>query len=323
MPYKIAVLGPIPRDFITTYQNQTITRYGAITHTVIALANLLQNQGKIIPVTHVRKKDFDAIQEIFSPYPCVDMSHIETEHDRGDVIQLKFIDQNNRLEKQSGFMHPIRPSDLEDLLDCDMFVILPVTDFEVGLETLSYLKKNSKGTIIFDAHGPTCTVTPSGDRTLRAWVDVNTWLPYIDILKMNREELESCWYKKEYDWKELVEGRKISLPEAAEYCLSMGVKALYVTADTQGCYAFYMEGGKLKQELVPAVPVSHVVDTTGCGDSFNGGLAFGYLKTKNFIKACQYANACGAFRTQGKDFSVFKSLEETEAVIQQVYGAKK
>lgn len=321
MPYKIAVLGPIPRDSITTYQNKHITRYGAITHTVIILAKLLQASDRIIPVTHVRKKDLKSIGDIFSDYSNVDLSHIETEHDRGDIIELKFVDQNKRLEKQCGFMHPIRPTDLEDLLDCDMFIILPVTDFEIGLETLSYLKKHSKGTIIFDAHGPTCTVTTTGDRALKAWVDVEAWLPYIDILKMNREELENCRYKKEYGWQELTDKKKAPMEEVAASFFSLGLKSLVVTADTTGCHAFYKEGGVLKHELVPAMKVDHVVDTTGCGDSFNGGLGFGYLKTKNLIKACQYGNICGAFRTQGTDFSVFKNLKETEAVIKRVYGS--
>lgn len=320
MPFKIAVLGPIPRDSITTYQNKSITRYGAITHTVIILAKLLQNNDRVIPVTHVRKNDFDAIQAIFSDYPNVDISHIETGHDRGDIIRLKFIDQNKRLEKQCGFMHPIRPSDLDDLLDCDMFIILPVTDFEVGLETLSYIKKNSKGTIIFDAHGPTCTTTTSGDRALKAWVDVEAWLPYIDILKMNREELENCRYKKEYGWDEFSDKNKLPMSEIAADFFALGLKALVVTADTKGCHAFYQEDGQLKHELVPAMHVDHVIDTTGCGDSFNGGLGFGYLTTKNIVKACRWGNICGAFRTQGTDFSVFKNLAETEAVIKRVYG---
>src|SRR6185437_2266751 len=203
MTYKIAVLGPIPRDFITTYQKETITRYGAITHTVIVLANLLQNKGKIIPVTHIMKKDVVAVEEIFRPYSNVDLSHITSKNDRGDVIQLNFIDQNNRLEKQLGFMDPILPEDIKELLDCDMFVILAVTDFEVPMATLQYIKENSKVIIVFDAHGPTCGVTTKAERIFQPWVDIDTWLPYIDVLKMNMEEFRSCWYKNEYELEEI------------------------------------------------------------------------------------------------------------------------
>jgi adenosine kinase len=84
--------------------------------------------------------------------------------------------------------------------------------------------------------------------------------------------------------------------------------------------AYTLEEGALVQELVPSVKVDFVVDTTGCGDSFAGGVAFGLLKdTTNYIKAAQYGNAMGAQRTQGKSFDVFKSLEETNRMIQENY----
>jgi sugar/nucleoside kinase (ribokinase family) len=66
------------------------------------------------------------------------------------------------------------------------------------------------------------------------------------------------------------------------------------------------------------VRVEHVVDTTGSGDSFAGGLGFGLLqKPKDYIRAARFGNALGALRTQGKTFSVFKSLKETEQIIKQ------
>jgi len=63
-----------------------------------------------------------------------------------------------------------------------------------------------------------------------------------------------------------------------------------------------------------------VIDTTGCGDSFAGGLAFGLLKDKNdYVLAAQYGNVLGAQRTQGKTFDVFKPLEETNQMIRETY----
>jgi len=67
---------------------------------------------------------------------------------------------------------------------------------------------------------------------------------------------------------------------------------------------------------VPAIKVNQVVDTTGCGDSFAGGLGYGLLQKPNdYVAAAQYGNALGALRTQGKTFDVFKSLAETDAII--------
>ncbi|HNC31966.1 MAG TPA: PfkB family carbohydrate kinase, partial [Cyclobacteriaceae bacterium] len=99
---------------------------------------------------------------------------------------------------------------------------------------------------------------------------------------------------------------------------SKGVKCVYITVDSRGCLVYFKKKGKLVEELVPAVKVKQVVDTTGCGDSFAGGLGFGLLqKPKDYIGAAQYGNALGALRTQGKTFDVFRSLSETQAIMKQ------
>ena len=324
MNYKIAVLGPIPRDHITTHKGMVVTKYGCITHPVIALSKLSNGQASIYPVAHVRRIDREPILELFGSYPGIHLDGVTSHSDMGDVIRLKFVDQNNRLEKQLAFMDPIVPDDVKDLVDCDAFVFVPITDFEISLDTLRYLRQHSKGTIIFDAHGPTNTMTRSGDRHLKFWVDRDLWLPYIDVLKMNIEESTCCWFEKEYELDQLTSeeapGRDHLLPFAT-HCLSKGVRAVIITVDEHGCLVFFREGGEVREVFVPSVKVDQVVDTTGAGDSFAGGLAFGLLRHPgDFVQAARYANALGSQRTQGTTFEVFKSLEETEAQIARNYG---
>ncbi|MDX1672998.1 MAG: PfkB family carbohydrate kinase [Balneolaceae bacterium] len=323
--YKVAVLGPIPRDHIVTHRDEVIEKYGCVTHTAIALSNLLGDEGTVIPVSHIRKRDESPIKELLNRYANIETTHVSSEADQGDVISLNFVDQNKRLEKQSGFMNPILPEDLEGLMDCDIFVCVPITDYEVPRQTIKYIKENSDGIVIFDAHGPTNTITVTGDRLIKFWIDRDRWLPHIDVLKMNIEESICCWFRKEYDPEELgpiEEETEEHLPDLAKHCLDHGVKSLIITLDDRGGLVFYMEDGAVRQELVPSVTVDHVVDTTGCGDSFAGGLAYGLLEDRtDYIRATKYANAVGAQRTQGRTFEVFKSCEETENMIIENYGS--
>ena len=324
---KIAILGPIPRDHITTHKGEVIEKYGCITHPVIALSRLFNGQGEIIPVAHIRKKDEAAIKALLAPYAGVQLEHISSQADQGDIISLRFLDQNRRQEKQLGFMNPITPEDVASLHDCDAFVFLPITDFEIALDTLQYLKANSNGLIIFDAHGPTNTVSKDGNRHHKFWIDRDQWLPYIDVLKMNLEEANCCWFEKEYSLEELLnapDNATTHLQDLGKHCLAQGVKAVIITLDERGCLIFSEKNGTFHEEFVPSVKVEEVIDTTGCGDSFAGGIAFGLLReANNYVLGAQYGNALGAQRTQGKTFDVFKSLEETQKMLTHTYGAQR
>ncbi len=322
--FKIAVIGPIPRDHITTYQNEVVEKYGCVIYPVVALSTLMSEGSRIVPVTHVRKVDQAPIQQILSSFRYVDPGHVTATADQGDVIRLKYVDQNQRIERQTAFMNPIVPDDLEDLLDFDAFVFVPVTDFEIALSSLQYLKSNSQGVVIFDAHGPTNTCTWRGERFLKFWIDRDLWLPYIDILKMNLEEAGCSWFAREYDPRTLKEDIKLpldELPKFARHCLDFGVKALYITLDEYGCALYFKNvSGKIEEHFIKRIQVDQVVDTTGCGDSFAGGLAFGYLKTRDYVKACYYGNAMGAQRCTGTELAIYKDIEETEQIIAAAYG---
>ena len=318
---KIAILGPIPRDHIVTYNRELIQKWGCVTHPAIAISVLAGEKVEIIPVSHVRSVDMDNVYEVFKGYRGINLKHLTSHNDQGDIISLRFTDVNNRLERQTGYMDPIVPQDVKKILACSVFVFIPISDYQISLETLKYLKSKSKGTIIFDAHGVTTACLINGERLRKFWLDRDVWLPYIDVLKMNLEEAHASWFKKEYESRDFTEAQhdevdRDELRKFAVHCLSKGVKCVYITVDSRGCLVYFKKKGKLVEELVPAVKVRQVVDTTGCGDSFAGGLGFGLLqKPKDYIGAAQYGNALGALRTQGKTFDVFRSLSETQAIM--------
>jgi sugar/nucleoside kinase (ribokinase family) len=319
---KVAVLGPIPRDQVVTHTGERFEKYGCVIYTAVALSALLDAGDTIVPISHVRQQDEGPLRQILESFPNIDTSGITSSADQGDVVELRYLDQNRRAERQASFMNPILAADVDQVLDADVVVCVPITDYEVGQPTLRHIKEHSHATVVLDAHGATTTLTRSGERQPRVWADLDVWLPYIDILKMNLDEAGSAWLAQSPEL--AADPPRLSKEELrglAQHCLDRGVRAVCVTLDENGCVAFYRDGsGAIAEEFVDRIKVEHVVDTTGAGDSFAGGLAYGYLAYRNYVVACQYGNAMGAQRCTGTELGVYLPREETERQIRAAYG---
>jgi sugar/nucleoside kinase (ribokinase family) len=321
---KVAVLGPIPFDQIVTNDGERFEKYGCALYTAIALSALLDSGDAIVLVSHVRRKDEGPIKEILAQFPNIDTSGVTSAADQGDATELRYLGHNRRVERQTSFMNPIVPADLSEVLDADMFVCVPITDYEVGQPTLQHIKKHSSGTVVLDAHGPTTTLTRSGERHARVWADQEVWLPYVDILKMNLEEAGSAWLGASGEMTDgPLRGGTRELRDLADHCLDRGAGAVCVTLDERGCVVFHRgEDRKVTEELVGPVPIERVVDTTGAGDSFAAGLAYGYLEYQDYIVACQYGNAMGAQRCTSAELNAYLPRRETERQILATYGPR-
>ena len=80
--------------------------------------------------------------------------------------------------------------------------------------------------------------------------------------------------------------------QAAEKLINFGIKKVVITLGEKGL--FYYDG---KQEIyLKAFPVK-AIDTTGAGDAFNGGLAFGISKNKNIKECLELANKVAGIST--------------------------
>ena len=321
---KVAVLGPIPNDQVVTHAGERFHKYGGAMFTAAALSVLLDTGDTVVPIAHVRREDEGPIKQILEAFPNIDTSGITSPADQGDVVELRYVDQNRRIERQTSFMNPILPADVHKVLDADMFVCVPITDYEVGQPTLRHIKENSRATVVLDAHGPATTLTRGGERHPRVWADQEVWFPYIDILKMNLDEASSTWLGESVEV--TADPPSLSdeqLCDLGHHCLDRGVGAVCVTLDERGCVVLFRDGsGGIAEEFVGRIGVDHVVDTTGAGDSFAGGLAYGYLAYRDYVVACQYGNAMGAQRVTGTDLNVYLSREETERQILAAYGPR-
>ena len=301
---RIAVLGPIPRDRIITHRGDVFEKYGCALYTVAALSALLGDEDRIYPIVHVRREDEEPIKELLSAFPNVDLTGVRSASDHGAVVELRYVDQNVRIEQQTGFMAPITPADVEFALHAEAFVCVPITDYEVGQATLAYIKEHSAGTVLLDAHGPTSTLVVGGERRRRLWVERDSWLPHIDLLKMNLEEAGCSWFpsprRARAPRRRLTDRHREAARVRRALPASRGESGVRHPGRTRLCRLLAgRQRGDLAEQIVPRIPMEHVVDTTGAGDSFAAGLAFGYLQDGDIVRAARYGNAMGAQRCTG------------------------
>lgn len=126
-------------------------------------------------------------------------------------------------------------------------------------------------------------------------------LPRIDLLTINEGEA-----------KLLAEESNVVV--AAEKILTMGPKALVVKRGEYGAFLFF--GGQIFS--APAVPIRKVVDPTGAGDTFAGGLV-GYLASKGagldqsaLRQGVLHGSVMASFTVEDFSFHRLQRLEKSE-----------
>jgi len=80
--------------------------------------------------------------------------------------------------------------------------------------------------------------------------------------------------------------------QAADKLINLGIKKIIITLGEKGL--FYSDG---KEEIYMNASSVKVIDTTGAGDAFNGGLAFGLSKKKSIRECLKLANNVAGLST--------------------------
>ena len=119
--------------------------------------------------------------------------------------------------------------------------------------------------------------------------DPGQGLPMFDGDELKRFVSQATWVAvNDYEGKMLAERTGQSLAE-----LSRGhLRGLIETLGAEGCNV-YVQG---EVTHVPGVKAEAVVDPTGCGDAFRGGLLFGLSQGWDLVKSVTLANRVGAIK---------------------------
>jgi adenosine kinase len=119
--------------------------------------------------------------------------------------------------------------------------------------------------------------------------DPGQGLPMFDGDDLKRFVSQATWVAvNDYEGKMLSERTGQSLADISKSHL----QGLIETLGAEGCNV-YIQGEKTH---VPGIKATAVVDPTGCGDAFRGGLLFGLSKGWDLVKSVALANRMGALK---------------------------
>ncbi|RHW39002.1 ribokinase [Neobacillus notoginsengisoli] len=190
----------------------------------------------------------------------VDVSNVEPVTDMTGTATIVVSNQDNRIIVVPAANNHVTAEFVETKRDVIAGSDILILQLEIPLEGVR------KAVEIAKENGVTVILNPAPIQDLPADL-----IEQVDYLTPNEHEFQLL--QKGLDKKELQE--KVILTKG-----SKGV-ALY-------------QGGK--ESTIPAYKVN-VVDTTGAGDSFNGGLAVALSNSLPIMEACRFGNAVAALST--------------------------
>ena len=204
-----------------------------------------------------------------------------------------FIDDatgDNAIIIAPGAASEISVKDIQDnseiISSTDVFLTQLEQPIDVALEGLKVAKKNNKITILNPAPAANLPKEVFG---------------LCDFITPNETETEALTGLPVRNEKEA--------ETAAKFLFDLGVKTPVITMGEQGAY---LHG----HGLVPAFKVGNVVETTGAGDAFNGGLAVALSEGKSPAKAVEFGCATASISvTRAGTAPSMPNRQEVEKVL--------
>ncbi len=146
---------------------------------------------------------------------------------------------------------------------------LPIAPVKEAMQ----LAKQASVRVLFDLD-----VSPSffAQMNLGTQQELTEALKFVDVLKPCKAAAREITGESDYD-------------AIADKLLELGPSIVAITLGADGCLIASRE----ERVRVPAFQVK-VVDTTGAGDAFMGGLSYGLLQGWDFARVGIFANACAA-----------------------------
>jgi sugar/nucleoside kinase (ribokinase family) len=294
--FKIAVIGTINRDTIIFPDRKKTKSFGGILYNILSLSYLGREGIEIYPVCNLGYDVYSQVISRLKNCTNVEIGGIKKVNCKNNHAFLSINQENQREEILKNRVPPLSFSQIKPFLKTDVILVNFISGFDLSLETLKKIQKNTDSLIFMDVHSLTLGVDASRKRFFDVPKNWREWIKQADLVQMSLPEM-----------KELAKGNLKSSQEIKEfgkYILNLGPKAVLVTLGEKGSLLIF--DGKVRR--FESLKVRRFKDATGCGDVFSAGFLICYMHTKNLIKSVNFANYVAAAKCKISGVEGMKKL---------------
>ena len=279
---RIAIIGIINHDTIAMANGQELQDLGGILYNTAVLANMVDEQTSLFPVTRIGEDCYDMMTNILASYPNVDLSGVAIAPEGTSRNTIRYDASMEKVERLTNHIDSIPFGQIEPFLNHDAFLINFIIGDDISRETMREIRTRSQGLIYLDVHNLCLGIDEQGHRFHRAQDRWHEWMEWVDVVQMN--EVEAA----------LLADREIETDQAfiafGKMILGLGPSIYIATRGRFGSVTVYRDADEIKTFISPPEAVEEVVDTTGCGDAFAAGFLTDYLVTRDPVSATQLAS---------------------------------
>lgn len=310
---EIAVVGTVMLDEIVTLDGARRKSFGGILYNTMALLVLLRPDDRIRLICQIGEDHFPVLDEhLFAHHSRIDTSSIRSNPRGTDTNSLIYRSVGARDERITILSDPLTPADLETARRSQAVIVNFINGREVSLEVLRGFAADYTGHLHLDIHNLGRLRDADGKPAASSLPDWEEWVRLFDTVQLNEWEAEVLFGsvpRTEEEQRQVVR-RLISAGGRLRcVCLTMG--------EGGSSIAHRLPDGSLRWFHIPALPVSPIVDTTGCGDSFSAGFVVGLLRWNNVARAVVLATVlsglnCTRFGLEG--LAGIRNVSEAEGL---------